>query len=156
MLSKWLTPLYFCFLLFGAAVQAESSASSDSQTAALTQLQTQAKAGHKEAQRDLGLAYLKGEGIAKDTARAYDLFVQAARQQDAQAQFYLGRSYLTGKGTDRNLISAYIWLSASAAKTSPLQEDAKSLRNQVSEQLNETQLDKAELLVQQLEDFYLP
>lgn len=121
----------------------------------IKRLKKQAHNGNSEAQRVLGQAYLEGTDVSKDPVRAYELFVQSARQQDAQAQYLLGRSYLKGKGTDKNLISAYIWLSASSEKSSPNQADAKALLTTVATQLSDVQRQKADLLVLQLNELYL-
>ncbi len=151
MRTLWLAPLTLVAALLLPGAQA-----SEQPAPSLEQLKVQAHAGEASAQRQLALAYLEGLGVNKDAGRAYELFVAAARQQDAEAQFYLGQAYLKGKGTDRNLISAYIWLSASAGKDSALQAEAIAQRDQVAGMLTDAQREKAKLLVEQLEQLYLP
>jgi len=57
-----------------------------------------AKQGSRDAQYNVGLAYVRGEGVAKDFAKAYEWFTKAAYQDDAGAQYNLGVMAPKGKG----------------------------------------------------------
>jgi TPR repeat protein len=48
-----------------------------------------------------GLAHEHGEGVQKNPARAADLYCEAARLGDAEAQFSLGWMYANGRGVAR-------------------------------------------------------
>lgn len=48
------------------------------------------------------LTYEHGEGVRKDPLKAVDLYCQAARRFDAEAQYNLGWMYANGRGIPRN------------------------------------------------------
>ncbi len=48
------------------------------------------------------VSYEHGEGVPKDPARAIELYCEAARLGDAEAQFSLGWMYANGRGVARN------------------------------------------------------
>jgi TPR repeat protein len=50
--------------------------------------------GNVTAQCDLGSAYLSGEGVPKDGAKALELFTEAAEQGDAKSHYKLGVMYM--------------------------------------------------------------
>lgn len=47
-------------------------------------------------------AYANGEGVPKDLLRAFDLYCQAAKKGDAEAQYDVGWIYLNGRGVARD------------------------------------------------------
>ena len=96
-------------------------------------------------------------GVAKDLKKSFEYFELAAGKQgkDPEAQYELGKAYLNGIGTDRNLIAAYMWTALSLRKSSPVQAEAKQQEKLVAGMLNKVQLEKALLLVDQLESLYL-
>ena len=59
-----------------------------------------------EAQNNLGVNYVKGEGVPQDHQRAIKLFRQAANQGLADAQSNLGLMYTSGAGVPEDLIEA--------------------------------------------------
>ena len=63
---------------------------------------------HADAQYELGIMYLLGEYVPKDSAEAVKWFRLAAEQGDAQAQFQLGVMYDMGLGVPQNNIG---WVS---------------------------------------------
>jgi len=65
--------------------------------------------GHVEAQANLGAMYCFGEGVAKDDARAFELYRQAALQGHARSQFNLGLSYRHGMGCEQSHKRAVEW-----------------------------------------------
>ena len=106
----------------------------------------------------LGRAYRDElAGTAKDLKKSFSYFEQAAGKngKDPEAQYELGKAYLDGTGTDRNLIAAYMWTSLSLHKASPISDLAEQQKRQLSDMLNDLQLEKARLLVTQLETLYL-
>jgi TPR repeat protein len=52
--------------------------------------------------REQAEAYEHGEGVAKDPQKAAQLYCQAARKGDAEAQFSLGWMYANGRGIERD------------------------------------------------------
>ena len=55
-----------------------------------------AKLGHAEAQVQLRLMYEKGRGVDSDEKKAFDLFLNAAHEDNANAQCAVGRMYQDG------------------------------------------------------------
>ena len=68
-----------------------------------------AEQGFALAQSNLGNAYRKGEGVAKDPFEAVRWYRKAAEQGLAQAQFNLGSSYYNGEGVAKDLAEAVRW-----------------------------------------------
>jgi len=62
----------------------------------------------------LGKEYLKGNIIKKDTAKAAELFTQAAEAGLSQAQYMLGKLYFGGSGIAADLELAEYWLTQAA------------------------------------------
>ena len=62
----------------------------------------------------LGMRYLKGDGVAKDAAKAVELFHIAAEQGYAKAQFYLGVCYSNGEGVSQDKTEAVRWFRKAA------------------------------------------
>jgi TPR repeat protein len=46
----------------------------------------------------LGKCYKDGEGVEKNRQKAIELFMKAAKQENADAQYQLGKAYMKGKG----------------------------------------------------------
>lgn len=57
-----------------------------------------AEQGHADAQFNLGLLYLNGEGVVQNTSKAVEWFIRSAEQGNVDAQNNLGVIYLTGEG----------------------------------------------------------
>jgi TPR repeat protein len=74
--------------------------------AALGFWQAAASAGDASAATNLGLMYLKGEGVAKDPAQAARLFEQAAGAGNASAAYNLGGLYENGLGVETSIEQA--------------------------------------------------
>ncbi len=73
-------------------------------------LELAAEAHHPDALYDLGVCYSNGEGVRKDPARAFELYLQAALHGDDDAVFKVGRSYFYGDGVAEDRRVADIWL----------------------------------------------
>ncbi len=74
-----------------------------------------AEQGYADAQFNLGLMYINGEGIEQDTVQAVELFKKAAEQGNIDAQNNLGALYYTGEGVERNVDIAIEWFEKAAA-----------------------------------------
>lgn len=68
-----------------------------------------ARDGDAAAQRNLGLLYLDGLGVARDTEAAAACFRAAADQGNARAQANLGTLHLTGDGVRQSFPLALEW-----------------------------------------------
>ena len=80
----------------------------------LDEAQVMAGMGNAESQRQLGVMYLKGAGVAKDPGKAAEWLHQAAEQGEAEAQAFLGMMYATGTGVPRDEIEGLAWFNLAA------------------------------------------
>ncbi|MCL6417484.1 sel1 repeat family protein [Aestuariirhabdus sp. Z084] len=124
-------------------------------TQAIAELKKASDAGDASAKALLGQAYETGNGVEKDLEQAFALYKDSAQVQNPLGQYYIGQAYFNGRGADRNLISAYLWLTLSGEQASPVQQQAQTAQQQVAAELNPLQLEKAQLLVEQLKTLYL-
>ena len=78
---------------------------------ALPHLQLLANGGHIAAQEILGVMYNLGQGVPKDSTKAFSLLVAPAEKSRPLAQHHLGVMYFTGNGPgEQNSIIALMWL----------------------------------------------
>jgi TPR repeat protein len=83
---------------------------------ALALWQPLAKAGDADAQYNIGLLYMKGLGVAKNSRTARQLFTAAAEQGQPDAQYNLGLMYFQGNTVFRSNKDAFTWWSRAAAQ----------------------------------------
>lgn len=158
---KLLPPLFCLLLAIAGTAQADLYSETQALFAAgngdkaISQLEAAAKNNDTTAQALLGHAYETGNGVDKDIQKAFQLYTESAHSRDPFGQYYIAQAYALGRGTDTNLISAYLWSSLSSEQSSPVQEQTRQLQQDVASQLNPLQLEKAELLVEQLKTLYL-
>ena len=76
-----------------------------------------ARAGLAEAQTQIGLYYLYGNGVSLDSGEAVKWFRKSANQGHAGGQAMLGACFGGGIGVPKNDLEAYKWLSLAAAHT---------------------------------------
>lgn len=62
-----------------------------------------------EAEHDLGVQYLKGEGVSLDKVRGRTYIQQSARRDYPLAQFHLGLLFYRGEAGDKSLSCAEYW-----------------------------------------------
>jgi holliday junction DNA helicase RuvB len=74
-----------------------------------------AEKGHAQAQSNLGICYLNGQGAAKDEAEGIKWLVKAAEQDNAHAEYSLGGVYFLGQGVSKNIPEALKWWHRAAA-----------------------------------------
>lgn len=72
--------------------------------------------GNADALLDLGLCYLKGEGVPQNDQHGFSLMERSAKQGNMMAQYNLGVLYRTGRGVDANMEEALRWYHLSAAQ----------------------------------------
>ena len=65
--------------------------------------------GDAEAQYNLGVLYLEGQGIKADIEQAHAWFMKAANQNHLEAQYNLGHMSLDGMGVEKNVEAALWW-----------------------------------------------
>jgi TPR repeat protein len=75
-----------------------------------------AEAGNPEAEFNLGLVYLHGDGTPKDPAKAAAWFEKSAIHGYAEAQFRLGRMYARGEGVPTDPAKALGWIEKAAGQ----------------------------------------
>lgn len=63
--------------------------------------------GHAESQHALGCCYQSGEGVTKDSKKAFEWFHLAGEQQHTKAQYQVGRCYEWGEGVAKNNKKAF-------------------------------------------------
>ena len=80
----------------------------------LVDLRKSAEQGNAQAQTNLGVAYINGEGIQKDEAQAISWFRKAAEQGNAEAQYNLGGVYENGIGVKKDKAQALTWFRKAA------------------------------------------
>ena len=73
-----------------------------------------AASGDPEAMVKLGVAYLQGDGVARDPVRACEYFLQAAELDEPTAQYNLAIQCARGEGVKRDLAAAIDWMERSA------------------------------------------
>ena len=78
------------------------------------QLLAKSKEGDAEAQNNLGMSYITGEGVRKNAKEAVKWVCKAADQGDAEAQKNLGVMYATGVGVLRDDKEAVKWFRKAA------------------------------------------
>ena len=106
------------------ASAAQSSAPQPSRKKAIEDLKQIAYAGDVAAQVQLGVIYLRGDGVPKDDAEAMKWLRKAADQDNALAERYLAEMYFKGRGVEQNNMEAAKWLRMAAD-----QGDAESEHN---------------------------
>jgi TPR repeat protein len=103
---------------------AQSSAEASAKKEAIANLKEIAYAGNSNAQVQLGLIYLTGDGVTKDDAEALKWLRKAADQDNAVGERYLAEMYFKGRGIPADNSEAAKWLRAAAE-----QGDAESEHN---------------------------
>lgn len=81
----------------------------------------------------LGMAYLTGRGVTRDTDRAIALFRAADQENDALAHYQLGTLMLVGWGMARDISGASELLSNAAGRFPALKESTDLLMSQSSD-----------------------
>jgi len=76
----------------------------------------QAEAGNPQAEFNLGLVYLQGDGTPKDPVKAATWLEKSALQGYAEAQFRLGRMYARGEGVPADPAKALGWIERAAGQ----------------------------------------
>lgn len=75
-----------------------------------------AEGGNADAQYNVGLLYMNGLGVEKNSRTARQLFMAAAKQGQADAQYNLGLMYYNGTTVFRSNKDAFNWWEKAAAQ----------------------------------------
>ncbi len=75
----------------------------------ITALTAAARKGNPAAQKQLGVLYASGEGVAQDYAAARRWWSMAAGQEDAGARYNLGVMFESGLGVTADPAAAARW-----------------------------------------------
>ncbi len=82
----------------------------------LAGLKQKAESGDAKSQLALARMHYNGDGMAKDDAKAAELYQKAAEQGNAMAQYNLGMMYQKGEGVTKDAAKAEEWLKKAAAQ----------------------------------------
>lgn len=108
---------------------------------------------HALAQYYLGVMYLKGQGVQKNSEEAGNWFRKAAENRLPQAQYQLANLYKEGDGVPRDFEFAYIWYSVGAAHNHQLSKNAVDTARA---KLSESELAAADKMITEFIDKYGP
>ena len=107
--------LYSVFvLLFVALIGVSLPASAEN----FSETMKAAEQGNANAQYNLGLAYVNGNGVTKNYDEAVKWCRKAAEQNIAAAQYLLAEMYLQGNGVAQNYAEAMKWYGKAAEQGS--------------------------------------
>jgi TPR repeat protein len=84
-------------------------------SAEINGLYRRAQQNNPDAEYELALRFLRGEGQPRNEAEAATWFERAARMGDARAQFQLGEAYSSGTGVPQDLVTGYTWMTLASA-----------------------------------------
>ena len=104
------------FISLQAHAEDSSTATPNVANETLEQTKNAAEQGDASAQYNLGLRYVDGRGVARDSAEAAKWFRKAADQGNANGQFELGYLYEIGKGVAKNQAEAAKWYQKASAQ----------------------------------------
>ena len=121
------------------------------QTPQINAWRTYAARGNAEAQFLLGIAYVNGEGVPQDDARAVRWYRLGAEQGHALAQFYLGLAYAEGQGAPEDDIQAHMWytLAAAGAPDNERRVQMAAERDDVAQRMRPAQIAEAQRLARE-------
>ena len=103
---------------------AQSSDQASAKKRAIADLKEIAYAGNVNAQVQLGVIYLTGDGVPKDDTEAVKWLRMAANQDNPLGERYLAEMYFKGRGVPADIVEAAKWLRMAAE-----QGDAESEHN---------------------------
>ena len=84
--------------------------------AAINQFEPLSAEGFSPAQYQLAMMYKNGQGMPRNTKKAFELLTLAAKQNDSDAQFDLAIMYSEGDGIAKDLVQAFLLTEKSANK----------------------------------------
>jgi localization factor PodJL len=94
--------------------EAEPASPAQTEAAPIGELRERAKAGDAKAERDIGLKYLAGDGVALNEEEAARWLLRAAYSGEPMAEYWLGTLYARGRGVPEDASQANHWYEAAA------------------------------------------
>ncbi len=85
-----------------------------------------AENGDLKSQFNVGLMYEKGDGIAKDLAKAFEWYERAAEKNLVPAQINLAYLYMRGQGVEKSNQKACLWFTLAANNKAPDVADSQA------------------------------
>ncbi len=82
----------------------------------IRELEKRVEDGDTRAMNELGSLYENGKGVNRDPDRAFDLYLQAAKQGEAIAQTNVGVCYENGTGVPKDIKEAIRWYEMAASQ----------------------------------------
>ena len=67
----------------------------------------EARGGNVIAQNNVAILYDRGQGVEKDSGKAFHWYRKAAEQGHSHAQYNPGRMYDNGEGVERDQVLAF-------------------------------------------------
>ena len=101
--KKILLPLTLNFLINSSFANSNS----------FNEIETLALKGDASGQINLGLMYVKGQGVRQDYQKALEWLTKAANQGNASAQYNVGVMYKNGEGVRQDYRKAKEWFGLS-------------------------------------------
>ncbi|MBS0290747.1 MAG: sel1 repeat family protein [Proteobacteria bacterium] len=92
------------------------------------------------AQRELGMIYEQGLFNLSNLNKAYEWYLKASQNGDAQAQLALANMYYSGNGIPQNYVQSYAWANLASLNG---QEQATRLKNEITNLLESADIAKA-------------
>jgi TPR repeat protein len=102
--------------------------------------------GNADAQKNLGILYSNGQGVAKDTKKSVKWLRKAAEQGDAFSQYHLGTAYYTGDDVPKDDVIAHMWINLAAGNGHTRAKEGRKLLEEI---LSQRQLEEAYSLARQ-------
>ncbi len=113
---------------------------------ALRIFQQFADQGYADAQFNLGVMYVEGQGVTQDYAAALRWYRKAADQGYASAQTNLGVMYSKGRGVTQDYVQAHVWFNLAAARGQKL---GKKNRDLLAKKMTPAQIAEAQRLARE-------
>ena len=102
-----------------------------------------AEQGDADAQFNLGLAYLLGEGVHQDDEAAVKWQKLAAEQGHTRSQLVFGYLYSVGRGAPQDDVYAHMWSNIAASAGD---QDAENRGDELTERMTPAQIAEAQKL----------
>jgi len=127
---------------------------------ALREFRQAAQDSQSESQFNLGLMYVKGQGVAVDFGEGLEWLRRAASQSNADAQGMIGAMYANGEGLPQDFVLALAWISLGVQNGSDrlrqfvpsiagrMTDDQKAQARIIAARLAETRSVKAQLKIE--------
>ncbi len=118
---------------------------------ALREFRPLAEQGIAEAQFNLGLMYLNGDGVPQDYAEAVKWYRKAAEQGNADGQHNLGAMYGKGLNVPHDWVQAHMWFNLAVSRYPPGEDRDRAIKNRdiVAKVMTPAQISEAQKLARE-------